>query len=255
MGMGDEIMATALARMARARDPRRVRIVGRGGEARWHEVWLHNPNLAQPHERGNFQQLVCGAGARPYVDTYDKTRWHFREWAREPGELYFTKNEIEAARKYAGCIIIDPHIKRKASPNKRWPWLKWSRLVALAAQDGVMLSQLKYDAQPLLHGAHAIRTKDLRQSLAVLSMARAAVLHEGGLHHAAAALGVPAVVIFGGFVAPRFTGYDSHINLFTGGEACGSRLPCDHCRDAMNRIEPQHVLRHLYKLLDQRKSA
>jgi hypothetical protein len=48
---------------------------------------------------------------------------------------------------------------------------------------------------------------------------------EGGLHHAAAALGVRAVVIFGGFISPATTGYELHTNLFTGGQACGMRIP------------------------------
>ena len=59
----------------------------------------------------------------------------------------------------------------------------------------------------------------------MLSGARAAVLHEGGLHHAAAALGMPAVVLFGGMISPRNTGYDVHVNLaIDDPEALGWRI-------------------------------
>ena len=60
---------------------------------------------------------------------------------------------------------------------------------------------------------------------------------------------MPAVVLFGGYISPDVTGYDRHANLFTGGEACGRRTVCDHCRDAMNRITPDLVMRELDALL------
>jgi ADP-heptose:LPS heptosyltransferase len=75
-----------------------------------------------------------------------------------------------------------------------------------------------------------------------LARAKLYIGAEGGLHHAAAALGVPAVVLFGGFIPPLVTGYETHINL-TGGaqEACGSLKPCDHCRKAMDAISVEEV--------------
>jgi ADP-heptose:LPS heptosyltransferase len=85
--------------------------------------------------------------------------------------------------------------------------------------------------------------------MAVLSRTKAAVLPEGGLHHAAAALGLKCIVIYGGFISPDQTGYDLHINLFTGGTPCGSRKSCQHCKDAMAKIEPAQVFEHLKTLL------
>jgi hypothetical protein len=62
------------------------------------------------------------------------------------------------------------------------------------------------------------------------------------LHHAAAALGVPAVVIFGGFISPAVTGYAAHANIFTGDDlGCGNINPCPHCRAAMERISVDQV--------------
>lgn len=94
-----------------------------------------------------------------------------------------------------------------------------------------------------------IQTPDFWRACAILSRASAYVGHEGGLHHAAAALGIPGVVIFGGFISPETTGYDCHVNLFTGGNACGNRTPCMHCRDAMNRITPEAVAEALIGIL------
>jgi hypothetical protein len=45
---------------------------------------------------------------------------------------------------------------------------------------------------------------------------------EGGMHHAAAAVGVPAVVLFGGFIPPEIMGYKGQISLTGGATACGN---------------------------------
>ena len=77
--------------------------------------------------------------------------------------------------------------------------------------------------------------------MTVLSRARSALIPEGGLHHGAAALGVPAVVLFGGFIPPAVTGYADHANFTGGATACGSLNKCLHCRDALEKITVEEV--------------
>ena len=74
--------------------------------------------------------------------------------------------------------------------------------------------------------------------------------HEGGVHHTAATVEAKGVVIFGGFIPPEITGYDFHTNLFTGGEACGSRYSCKHCKAAMEAIEVDEVVEHMRKIIN-----
>jgi len=64
---------------------------------------------------------------------------------------------------------------------------------------------------------------------------------EGGLHHGAAAVGTPAVVIFGGYIHPTTTGYAAHVNLFGADEACGNTTECQHCKLAMDAITVDQV--------------
>jgi hypothetical protein len=64
------------------------------------------------------------------------------------------------------------------------------------------------------------------------------------MHHGAAAMGVPGVVLFGGFIPPQVTGYLMHANLTGGAEACGSLNPCPHCAAAMQAISVDEVLHH-----------
>ena len=54
------------------------------------------------------------------------------------------------------------------------------------------------------------------------------VCAEGGLSHIRAALGLPAVVLMGGFTSPDWTGYPDHINLVSNIECryCYNKEPC-----------------------------
>ena len=118
-------------------------------------------------------------------------------------------------------------------------------------REGLRVTQLGPMGTPLLDSAEHIVTGTFRRAAAVISAARACVLPEGGLHHAAAALGVPAVVVFGGFTPIELTGYPGHVNIGASlGEACGMRQPCDHCQKWMAKIAPVAVFAELRRILD-----
>ena len=142
-----------------------------------------------------------------------------------------------------GYVIVEPNCKAAASPNKQWGWDRWQALVD--ASPSIPWAQLGPPGTRLLDGVRHIETPDIRSAAAVLHYAAAYVGPEGGLHHLAAAMGPPAVVLFGGFISPAQTGYAWHRNLFTGGEPCGNMLPCAHCAGAMARITVPAVLEAL----------
>lgn len=238
--MGDELLASGEARLAQEHDPRRVQIVDRYGHRRWHALWGGNPRIAQAGEEGDFQTLRNAPGIRPYIASGSRYRWTWKPYQCAPGEIYFTPEEERFAANYSPGIVIEPTLKPGASPNKQWGG--WARFVELATDAGYRLTQLGNTRSP---NVDLIATPDFRHACAVLARADAYVGHEGGLHHAAAALGVPAVVIYGGFISPAQTGYADHRNLFTGGEPCGMRFPCKHCADAMAAITPERVLDEL----------
>ena len=83
-----------------------------------------------------------------------------------------------------------------------------------------------------------------------LNGARLYVGPEGGLYHAATALGIPAVAIFGGFVSPANQGYDHQTNLYEpDGSPCGMRVKCDHCTRALALITPEAVIGHVRRAI------
>ena len=242
MGWGDELIASGQARVMQERNgPQPVLICGRDGAARWHPAWEGNPRIARPGT-ANVQRLVNGPGMRPYIRAKEPDKWVWRDFACPRGELVFTPEErryAEAAVGVGDVVVIEPRLKAKASANKDWGWAHWVEL--LRRFRSVRWAQLGPEGIPIVPGARHIVTPDFRSACAVLARARAVVLPEGGLHHAAAALNVPGVVIFGGYIGPAQTGYDLHANLFTGGVPCGSRLACAHCKQAMAEITPAQV--------------
>lgn len=241
-------MAAGQARAARLRDPRRVRIVGADGAARWHPVWEGNPDLARPEEVGNWQLVKNGPGLRPYIAEKSATHWTWRPFAPTPARLVLTEAERNWAPEAAFDVLIEPTLKARASPNKLWHG--WREFVGRARAAGLRLAQVGPAGTRRVEGVAMIETPDFRRACGVLSRARAYVGHEGGLHHAAAALEIPAVVLFGGFIGPAQTGYAGHRNLTAGGEPCGSRLPCPHCVKAMMLITPAQVMQNLMELLN-----
>ena len=259
MGWGDELMVTGRARVMQERDRRKVRVVYERPN-RWFEAYDHNPRLAVPSEQGNFQILHPRVnGLRPYCTAKTPERWGWRKYQPPVGELYLTASERAFGAHYAGRILLEPHIKASASPNKQWGWVRWNKLAWLLTRRGLKVSQIGPAGVPVLEGIEFIDTPGLRHAAAVIATARAAVLPEGGLHHTAAVFGTPAVVIYGGFISPEVTGYAGQTALFAKSDehplGCGWRLPCRHCEQAMASIAPETVADELEKLLAERDAA
>lgn len=247
MGWGDEIIATGQAKLLQRHDSRPVLVIDRSARPRWSAIWNNNPRLI-PERRGEYQTLLNAANARPYIEGKLPTRWVWRENFRvEPGEIYLTRAEKAFASPYAGAVLIEPHCKRKPEAvNKTWPWSRWQEL---ADHLCVPMIQVGPPHVQILRNVRFVETQTFRDACAVLSVCRAYVGPEGGLHHAAAALGVPAVVLFSGFIPPSITGYAEHRNIYHGGSACGSRLPCAHCQESLDAISVHEVENNLQEIL------
>jgi ADP-heptose:LPS heptosyltransferase len=246
-------MTAGIARVMQLKDPRKVRVT-HNGQVRWNEVWDHNPRIARPEERGDFQMLQArnASNQRPYHTNKTAERWTYNlNFRADRGEIYFSKQEQEFGARHKGLVLIEPNIKPKASPNKQWGWARWQKLADLMRESGIVPTQfMGAPGAKQLQRVEVVQSPGFRSACAVIANAKACVLPEGGLHHAAAAVNVPAVVIFGGFTPVELTGYEGHINLGASlGEACGMRTPCKHCEETMSKITPERVMEELSTLL------
>ncbi len=249
MGYGDDILASGLAK--KLLEPGKRAAFGDGRRIIWgpwsEEIFRCNPKIARPGEerKPDIQWIDYYKGHRLYnaIDTAaGRWRWNYAFHA-EPGEIYFDSNELAFAKATgSNFILIEPNVpwKKSVAPNKDWGPAKYQAIVDRLKADGHDVVQTKHGRDRLV-GVRTVSTPTFRAALAVLSRARLAILPEGGLHHGAAALGIPAVVLFGGFIPPSVTGYSMHINLTGDVEACGSLHPCKHCRAAMDNISVEQV--------------
>ena len=246
MGIGDQIIATGLAKGAADRGKRIA--FGDCQRIRWDHnsplIFRNNPNIASPgNERApDIEWIPFYKGSRLYNKAGDG-RWIFNYKFRcTPGELYFgADEEVRVCDDNLNLILIEPNVPKKpCAPNKQWPVDQWKRLVAELTWEGFTVRQFEYGGTNRV--APGVETSSIRQAAALMKHARLAILHEGGLHHVAAAVGCPAVVLFGGFVPPEVLGYTSHANLTGGAKACGTFTRCQHCIDAMHNITVENVL-------------
>ena len=246
---------TGQARKLQSKLKHPVVVFDRNGRIRSNEMWFHNPRILTNWDRKSpVHPLNNGPGVRPYIHAKTERQWVWKDFECTPGELYFSAAELAAAdRAPKDFVVVEPNNKAKASPNKDWGWERWQALVYLLKAEGHRVAQMGAYGMKMLTGVAPIYTGTFREACAVLAKAKAAVLPEGGLHHAAAAVGVSSVVIYGGYISPKQTGYLLHRNLFTGGEPCGWRIPCKHCEKAMAAITPEQVVRDLSEVVNARQ--
>lgn len=256
MGHGDQLIATGLARGAAKRGKRIA--FGDGKKIIWDHhsalIFRNNPNIAPPgREAGpDIEWVPFYRGNRLYnKQVGNRWEWNY-DFRPVPGEVFFDAQETEFAKRFgSGFVVIEPNVPdfKTVAPNKQWPKDRYANVARRLKGDGYRVCQFSYSGGVCLDGIEPIKTPSFRHALAVLKNAALYIGPEGGLHHGAAAVGIPAVVVFGGFIPAAVTGYDTHINLTGGAEACGSLTPCEHCRATMLAISSNQVYDAAKKLL------
>jgi hypothetical protein len=237
MGLGDWLMATADIKALHAETGRPVHVVGKGERVMWSEVFENNPKVSRG--RSGTVRLVNGPGLRPYIVGRNDVRWTWRRGRdQQPGELYLTPAEKAFAAPYAGKVLIEPNVKANGHANKAWAFERWQ---AVVREYGAPMLQVGQPGTRWLEGVQRVTTPAFRLACAVLAVSRGFVGTEGALHHAAAALGVPAVVLWSEFIAPDVTGYTTQRNIRHAGEPCGARVPCASCAASMAAIGVDEV--------------
>jgi Glycosyltransferase family 9 (heptosyltransferase) len=257
LGFGDDIMATGLARGARARGKRIA--FGDGNKIVWgpwsEEMFENNPNIAAPGTEKSSDIEWCDhyKGKRRYNKLVNgKWVWNY-DFAPTPGEFYFSDFERNFSSRCHGYVVIEPNVpwQKEVATNKDWGAGKYEEVGhrLIAANKRLIQFQHK-NTRRIVPGATLMTFGKFRQAVAALAGALLYIGPEGGMHHAAAAVGINAVVLFGGFPPPSVLGYHGQV-LLTGisTEACGNIKPCDHCRKAMASIEIEQVTNEALRLL------
>lgn len=256
MGFGDALLAAAQAEELYRSNPAAgpVAICDRRGTPRWNQVWAENPAIwrALPGCAPPLKFLESGHKRLPYL-TYpvtEQTGWRWSGWrARDHRpKMYFTPAEREIGDSLkSACgsfIVLEPPPSSKPV-NRRPPKELWQPVVDLLRRHtGMPILQLGHAEAELLSGVEPITQANFREACCILRTARLLVTTEGGLVHAAAAMGVPAVVLFGGCVSAEALGYPEHRNMVDDDPLtpCGSVVNCPHCVEAWRKVTPELVV-------------
>ena len=264
MGLGDQLMATGMAKGANARGKRIA--FGDGRSIKWDgnspTIFQGNPNIAKPGTEwaSDLEWINFYKGSRLY-NTQDlaRGRWIWNYGFRQtPGEIYLTADEEMRGRRAGnGFIVIDTHRAVKpGSENRQWGMANWRALVERLSSDFRLVQFTFRNSGEALAGVEQIEA-GFRDGLAILQHAALFVGGEGGLPHGAAAVGCKAVVIFGAWVPPQVTGYDAHVNIAAEDtDFCGTfNGPCDHCRKAMASISVEQVYEHVVRQMERHLGA
>lgn len=253
MGLGDEIMATGIAKVLNELSGKKVAF-GKNNRLIFNDtntiVFKNNPRIVQPGEEATdvvWSDFVTGN--RSYIKNTSNGKMIWDECFRaDRGEFYFD-NEDKVEIPVESFIVVEPHTKQTVSAdNKQWPVNKMQLVVNELISDYNVI-QFDY-GKHILNGVIPLKTKNIRQSAYVLSKAQGLITLEGGLHHAAAAVACPAVVIFSGYISPETTGYALHRNIFKADSVCGNLHSCKHCKEILNSISVEEVLENVRSMLN-----
>lgn len=246
-------MAAGEARAIHARTGKKVAIVDKHGRAQWIDLWNGLPYILPRVEPG-CETLLNTSGMRPYILMKTPARWKWQPYKPKPAEIKFTLEELAFAEPYRGMIMVEPNTKDVGHTNKAWIRERWGDLAN--AIDAPIVQCVPSVATPSLQAkATKVITPSFRHAAAVLSVCRAFIGTEGGLMHAAAAVGVRGVILWSEFISPDITGYSMHKNLRHAGKACGMRLNCKTCRASMAAITVDEVLQALADVTTRSEAA
>jgi ADP-heptose:LPS heptosyltransferase len=257
---GDDIMTTGFVRDLKTRFPKKKILIGDGEREYLSPIFLHNPNITHGvflKKNDDAIWLKDYPHHRLYINYARSTKYRqvFRKFKPLRGKLYLTASEIASAKRALkerrSFVVIEPNVQGACGrTNKDWGFEKWQKVVDQLRLKTDFVQLGRKDVLSL-NGVTRIVTKDFRAAAAVLSLAKLFVGTEGGLHHAAAALNVKGVVIFGGRTSPQTTGYLGHTNLYVKGpkSPCGRISSCDHCKKCLEKISVKNVVEAIVRRL------
>lgn len=257
MGLGDQLIATGLAKGAAKRGKKVA--FGNGIQLIWdhnsEKIFRNNPNIAFPGQEfgRNIEWVAYYKGFRGY-NKQGPGHWVWNmNWKCKPGEIYLNDEELKRGERIGkNFIVLEPNIEnwKPSAANKDWGRSNYQSVVMSLLNDGYQIIQFQYPKSgPILRGVKHVPTHNFRDAISIMRHARLYLGAEGGLHHGAAAVGIPAVVLFGGFIPPSVTGYDTHTNLAGSKTFCGSFTRCQHCLDAMASISQDRVYKAVKEYL------
>ena len=283
MGLGDDLLITAIAASEKKKYPNRQIIIGnlKKKEASHSIVYDNNPNISDCRNldfKKEIHLIDYHPENRPYIDYRNSTNkkyiWN-SAYKAIPGELYFSKSEInkasnilEEAKKfwtknnkdnvYKGIIFLETTSTKVEHKNfsikhlnKSWGEENWNNLINQLKNKYLFVSSV-HEHSLQIDGVYRPKLMDFRLACCIMKLSDAYVGPEGGFSHVAGALRKKAVVYYGGWITPNVIGYSFHENLYYSNpiSPCGLyREVCPHCDEARKFITVEMFREKIERIL------
>lgn len=133
---------------------------------------------------------------------------------------------------YSDGVLVQVRHRNQWGGKKVWPYFE-----ELALSTG-------YSEIP--------RMGNIRELVMLIAGASCVVCADGLISHIAAAVGTPAVVIYGGFLRPEWSGYPFHINLLNHLDCspCYNTYHCSMNKQCLREITVNQVLTAVRQVID-----
>ena len=187
----------------------------------------------------------CAALALP-ADADPPATWPLPELRVPPAEITGWRERLGLAESRPAVALAPGAV----GPSKRWPAAAYGDVARHLAAQGIavwvlggpdekpLATQIVADAGPL---ARDLTGNDLRGAILALAAADVAVSNDSGLLHVAAALGTPAVGIFG----PTSPWHWAPLNPIAAAVQAPVQLDCQPCHKPTCRMQHHRCMRDI----------
>ncbi len=236
-GFGDTLLVGAVAReIKRKYGPVRI-TVNRVKE----ELLRNNPHVDKTSERYNGIDLNYHYGKINVGNHFEKNIIEVMSRkvgvlnAKHAVDIFLTEEELAFAQEKI-ISLKKPVVSIHTTPGsfamdrKLWPVKYWNKLVSLLVDQECTVLQLGSAGEEHIAGSiNMIGTQNIRRSIALIKFVDLHIGIVSSLMHGAAAVGTPAVILFGGFERFSAHGYKNVHPL-------ESTIPCSPCIEANKKM-------------------
>lgn len=249
--LGDEVALTGVIREWRREHPEESLELS----CRWPEVFKLNPHIG-PRVQENHQEVEFPLASHyqlgNFAHAYAKILGMQRIIDTQP-EIHLTTEELGNFDYLKGNIPVIAFDTWAGWPRRRWPWEYWEALIGLLRKGGCALVEVgktvrdcygNFRRGPIFDPREDycfLDKLDVRQTASALAHCSVFIGSDAGLHHLAAAVETPAVILYS--IPFYATAYRTTYPLFDLQADCsGCNETCVKDNACLRSILPKDVL-------------
>lgn len=164
--------------------------------------------------------------------------------------LYFTdqeQKEVDDLASVVGTdvfITIEPHSNNEYTCNRQYPFEKWQNIVDNLCEVVRVVQVGRSNVRVLDNVIDVTAKTTFRTCAGLIGRSKLFLSTEGGLTHAAQAVGTKSIVVITGYQHPDMVAYPQNINMWIHKNhgPCGKKQKCEECWDAVIGHDEQEII-------------